>query len=182
MKKFIISHLNMLYFRCYKKYGGIRLKKLIFIFSFFTVFSFVATTKVHAGEDFSVLENSVSYNLEQGGLQQFEVENEFGEEYTITIEEQPHLLRAVVSNGTYKITKERALQWKVSYKIDVKGNNITRAHSPSITNYIGNVTSSSLKIDNAKQATYYIKMKILTINSSVNIRAKLQNDKILVTY
>lgn len=160
------------------------MKKIIFLLGCFTFFSFVTTTKVHAEENFPVPDNSVVYDIEQGGLQQFEVEGDLGETYIITVEEETQFLMAAssVSNGTYKVTKERSLQWKVSYKIDVKGNAITRAHSPSITNYLGSVRSSSLKVDNAKQATYYINMTILTLNSSVNVRAKLQNNSIVVTY
>ncbi|WP_231549453.1 DUF5626 family protein [Carnobacterium jeotgali] len=74
------------------------------------------------------------------------------------------------------------MQWKVSYKIDIKGNSITKAHSPSINNYIGSVRNSSLKVDNSKQATYYINMIMLKLNSPVNVRATLQNNKIIVTY
>lgn len=159
------------------------MKKLVFILGCFIFLSFSAT-EVQAEEIFPSTENSAIYDLEQGGLQQFDVVDDFGENYTVTIEKEPSFLRASsssISNGTYKVTKERALQWKVSYKIDVKGNAIIKAHSPSITNYVGNVSSSSLKIDSSKQATYYIKMKILTINSTVNIRAKLQNNSIVVT-
>ncbi|MBM6615812.1 DUF5626 family protein [Desemzia sp. RIT804] len=160
------------------------MKKIVFLLGCLTFFSFVVTTKVYAEEASPSPDNSVIYDIDQGGLQQFEVEDDLGEHYIITVEEEPEFfMRASsVNNGTYKITKERALQWKVSYKIDVKGNNITKAHSPSITNYIGSVLSSSLKVDHTKQATYYIKMKILTINSSVNVRAKLQNSSIVVTY
>lgn len=157
------------------------MKKIVVTLGFFILFSFGAINVQAEETAIATGSNNVIYDLEQGGLQQFEVVDELGENYTITIEEEPNFLRAV-SNGTYKITKERALQWKVSYKIDVKGNAITKAHSPSITNYLGNVTSSNLKVDNSKQATYYIKMKILTINSSVNVRAKLENSSIIVTY
>lgn len=160
------------------------MKKIVFILGFFTFFSLSTTIKAHAEESFPSPENSVVYDIEKGGLQQFEVEGDLGEAYIIKVEEESHFLRAAssVSNGTYKVTKERSLQWKVSYKIDVKGNAITRAHSPSITNYLGSVRNSSLKVDNTKQATYYINMTILTLNSSVNVRAKLQNNSIIVTY
>lgn len=157
------------------------MKKFLPVLNCFLLFIF-GTIDAHAEESTALTETDhVVYDLEQGGTQQFAVVADTGESYTITVEEIPSFLRAV-SNGTYKITKERALQWKVSYKIDVKGNTITRAHSPSITNHLGSVTSSSLRIDNAKQATYYIKMKLLTINSSVNVRAKLQNNSIVVSY
>lgn len=158
------------------------MKKLLIILGSIILFIFTATN-VQADEIPQLSEDQlVSYDLETGGTQQFKVIDELGETYTITVEEEPSFFRAAVSNGTYKITKSRALQWKVSYKIDVKGNTITRAHSPSITNYVGSVTSSNLKVDNSKQATYYIKMKILTINSSVNVRARLENNSIVVTY
>lgn len=171
---YLIGHIN-------KLFGGIRLKKIVIILGCFILFSFGATNVQAEEKSVSTDSSNVSYDLEQGGSQQFKVVDESGERYTITVEEEPSILRAV-SNGTYKITKERALQWEVSYKIDVKGNTITRAHSPSITNYVGSVTSSNLKVDSSKQATYYIKMKILTINSSVNVRARLENSSIVVTY
>ncbi|EDP67192.1 hypothetical protein CAT7_03569 [Carnobacterium sp. AT7] len=160
------------------------MKKIIFALSFFTIFTLNSTTKVQAEELLTTPVNSVSYDIDQGGLQEFEVGDSPDETYTITIEEEPQfsIMARGIKNNTYKVTKERALQWKVSYKIDIKGNSITKAHSPSINNYIGSVRNSSLKVDNSKQATYYINMIMLKLNSPVNVRATLQNNKIIVTY
>lgn len=166
------------------------MKKIILVLGCLIVFV-LGASEVHADERMTVTDDTtVLYDFEQGGVQQFDVVDEEGEALIITVEEEPPLFRAAsnristsaVNNGTYRVTKERALQWKVSYKIDVRGDAITRAHSPSITNYIGSVTRSSLKVDHAKQATYYINMKFLTFNSTVNVRAKLQTNGIVITY
>lgn len=122
--------------------------------------------------------------MKQGGIQQFNVEDDQGETYTIIIEEEPKfsIMASSVKNGTYTITKERALQWKASYKIDVSNHKITRAHSASVTAFTGNFSSLRLKVDNATQATYYLKRTLLYAESSINLRAKLSGSSISITY
>ncbi len=160
------------------------MKKIIFILGCFTLFSFVTTTKVHAEENFPVPDNSVVYDIEQGGFQQFEVEDDQGDTYIITVEEEPQffIMASNVKNGTYKITKEKALQWKASYKIDVSNNKITRAHSASATAFTGSFKSLLLKVDSSTQATYYLKRTLLIGESSINLRAILSGSSISITY
>lgn len=160
------------------------MKKTVFLLGCFTFFSFIATTKVHAEENVPLPENSVVYDMKQGGVQQFEVEDNQGETYTITIEEEPQFSIMVnsVKNGTYKITKEKALQWKASYKIDVSNHKITRAHSASATAFTGSFKRLLLKVDNTTQATYYLKRKLLIGEASTNLRAKLSGSSISISY
>lgn len=54
------------------------MKKLIFLLSSLAFFSFFTATKVQAEQSFPSPESSVVYDLNQGGLQQFEVENDLG--------------------------------------------------------------------------------------------------------
>ncbi|MER2174883.1 MAG: DUF5626 family protein [Carnobacterium sp.] len=159
------------------------MKKLVFILGCFTIFCFGAKD-VQAAETIAPTENTVIYDVEQSGSQQFEVENDLGESFIITVEKEPQfsLAASSVSNGTYKITKERALQWKASYKIDVSNNKITRAHSSSATAYTGSFKSLLLKVDSSTQATYYLKRTVLGLESSINLRAKLSGSSIAVTY
>ncbi|WP_407372099.1 DUF5626 family protein [Carnobacterium sp.] len=158
------------------------MKKTVFILGCFTFFSFISTIKVHAEEIFSSEENSVAYDMKQGGIQKFE--DEIGETYTITIEEEPRcfIMATSVKNGTYKITKEKAFQWKASYKIDVSNHKIISAHSASATAFIGRFKSLILKVDNPTQATYYLKRKLLIGKASTNLRAKLSGNTISITY
>ena len=88
------------------------MKKIIFALSFFTIFSLNSTTKVQAEELLTTPVNSVSYDIDQGGLQEFEVGDSLDETYTITIEEEPQfsIMARGIKNNTYKVTKERALQ------------------------------------------------------------------------
>ena len=165
-------------------FGGIHLKKIFFILGCFAFFSFITTTKVRAEGNFPLPENSVVYDMKQGGIQQFNVEDDQGETYTIIIEEEPQfsIMASSVKNGTYKITKEKILQWKASYKIDVSNHKITRAHSASATAFTGSFKSLLLKVDNTTQATYYLKRKLLIGEASINLRAKLSGSSISITY
>ena len=160
------------------------MKKIVFLLGCVTAFSLIITTKVYAEETFSLPYKSVVYDIGEGGVQQFEVEDDLGETYIISVEEEPHFfMRASsIKNGTYKITKERPLQWKASYKIDVNNQKITRAHSASATALIGGFKSSQLRVDSPTQATYYLKRTVLLVESSINLRAKLSGSNIVITY
>lgn len=159
------------------------MKKLITVLGLIAFFNTgIITAK--AEEPLLSIENTIFYDLNQGGLQQFEVEDDLGGFYIITVEEQPQFLRSAssVKNGAYKITKERALQWKASYTIDISNNTIVRAHSGTAKALAGKIISAQLKIDNTKQATYYLKRTIAFSESSINLRAKLLGSSISITY
>lgn len=87
-----------------------------------------------------------------------------------------------IKNGTYKITKEKVLQWKASYKIDVSNNKITRAHSASATAYTGSFKSLLLKVNSTIQATYYLRRTLLSGESSISLRATISGNSISITY
>lgn len=161
------------------------MKKILFALGCLFFVNLGATTEVKAEEiSLPSANQEVLYDINQGGLQQFEVTDDSGEDYIIIIEEDQNLLKAArsVGNGTYTITKERPLQWKASYKIDVKSNKITRAHSSSAVAYTGSFKRTSLKVDSSIQATYYLKRTLLLAESSINLRARLSGSTISVTY
>lgn len=144
-----------------------------------------AATEVKAEESVFYSDNQeVHYDMKQGGLQRFEVVDDLGEVVIITVKEEPQfsIMASSVKNGTYKITQEKAFQWKASYKIDVSNNKITRAHSSSATAITGSFKSLLLKVDNSTQATYYLKRTLLIGEASINLRAKLSGSTISITY
>lgn len=161
------------------------MKKIVFILGCFIFVHLGFAIEVHAEETVPSTEtDTVIYSVEQGGLQKFEIEDDFGENYIISVEEEPQffIMASSVKNGTYKITKEKGLQWKASYKIDVNNHKITRAHSATATAFTGSFKSLSLKVDTPTQATYYLKRALLIGEASINLRAKLSGNNILITY
>lgn len=152
--------------------------KIIYRSVYTILIFFLASASVVKAE--TIDEQNVLYNMDEGGTQTFEIFDENEEKTIIEIEEINSTYS--INNGTYKISKKRPLQWEVSYYIDVKNNKITRAHSPSATAFLGSFTSTSLRVDNSKQATYYLKRKVTLNESQINVREKLTNNSISVTY
>ncbi|MFD1900860.1 DUF5626 family protein [Enterococcus termitis] len=122
----------------------------------------------------------VTYSLFNEKKQVTNVITEEGEELIITIEKEPSLSRAL-GNGTYTVSTERRGSWKASYQVIVKNNSITTTKNASATAISGSFTSKSLRIDNSKQATYYLKRKVGTSTATINIRAKINGSKLNVS-
>ncbi|MCI3029502.1 DUF5626 family protein [Desemzia sp. C1] len=159
------------------------MKKTVFILGcIMLVFVSLPTAKVHAEEShFSTEAPELIYDLAQGGTQTFERVSPEGEPLVIEVEEMPNSLRSV-KNDTYKISASTAGQWQASYQIDVSQNKIIKAYAPAIVAYIGSFTSAILKVDHATQATYYLKRKVFLFTTTINLRAKVQSNKIAITY
>lgn len=162
-------------------FGGIFLKKTVFILSCFTFFSLGITEVQAEEENLSTNTPKLVYDLEQGGIQSVESISPEGDQLIIEVEKMPNYLRAV-KNGTYKISASTSGQWKASYQISVSGNKITKAYSPSIVAYTGSFTKAELKLDSSIQSTYYLKKKGGLFTTSINLRAKLLSNKISITY
>lgn len=125
-------------------------------------------------------QESVTYSLSDTTKQTSSVVTDEGEEIIITIEREPSLSRAL-RNGTYTVSTERRGSWKASYQVTVKNNSITATKNASATAISGSFTSKSLRIDNSKQATYYLKRKVGTSTATINLRAKIDGSKLTVS-
>lgn len=156
------------------------MKKLVVLLCWFIFFS-LDVTEVKAEEANSIDTKEVIYDLAVGGTQTFESLSPDGEQLIIEIEEIPSYFRAV-KNDSYQIAASTAGQWKASYQITVSGDKITRAYSPAIVAYTGSFTQAELKLDSSIQSTYYLKRKVGLFTTSINLRAKLQSNKISITY
>lgn len=125
-------------------------------------------------------QESVTYSLSDSTKQTSSVVTGEGEEIIITIEKEPSLSRAL-GNGTYTVSTERRGSWKASYQLIVKNNSITDTKNANATAISGSFTSKSLRIDNSKQATYYLKRKVGTSTATINLRAKIVGSKLNVS-
>lgn len=120
------------------------------------------------------------YDIDKGGIQEFKILNEIGEEVVLTIEKEKSLFKSVKS-GTYNITASTS-QWNAGYKLSVSNNNISSVYGGYHKAYVGSFTSARLSIDNSKQSTYYLKRRVGFLNYSVNIRAKLGTNTISISH
>lgn len=151
--------------------------KKALIFGAVIFFSILGTGSVsHAEEN----QGSVTYSLSDTAKQTSSIVTDKGEELIITIEKEPSLSRAL-GNGTYTVSTERRGSWKASYQVTVKNNSITTTKNASATAITGSFTSKSLRIDNSKQATYYLKRKVGTSTATINLRAKINGSKLNIS-
>ena len=125
-------------------------------------------------------ENVTEYPLTEVQKKVSTIVTEEGEEIIVTIKKEPSFVRAL-GNGTYTVSTERRGSWKASYQVTVKGNEITSTKNASATAISGSFTSKSLKIDHSTQATYYLKRKVGTSSSNINVRAKIEGSKLNVS-
>lgn len=167
--------------------GGTILKKIInisiILFCSF-VFWFLPAPFASAAE---ASKDAVYYDLELGGKQTFSVLDEDQKEIIITVEEvfpesSTDISLLSVSNGSYKISGSKPGIWEASYYISIINNNMTNAYSPSATAITGSFTSASLKIDNSKQATYYLSWKLGVLKTNHYLRSNIANGSLKITY
>ena len=158
-------------------------KKTIFlIFSLTILLWFIPVNFASASETNN---NAAYYDLEVGGTQSFTLIDENHEEVIITVEEilpTSNVSLFAVSNGSYRISGTRSGIWEANYYITVSNNNITRAYSPSATALSGSFTSTSLKVDNTKQATYYLDWKLGMFTSKHYLRSNISNGSLIISY
>ena len=151
--------------------------KKIFIFGTVVFLSLVSKGAVSYAEE---IPTSVTYPLRATEKQISSIVTEEGEELIITIEKEPALSRAL-GNGTYTVSTERKGSWKASYQVTIKNNSITTAKNAKAVAISGSFTSKSLRIDNSKQATYYLKRKVGTSTATINLRAKINGSRLNVS-
>lgn len=113
---------------------------LVIILSSILVLNFTGVSLATNSE--GDLENSISYNIEKGGTQEFQLINSEGEETTVVIEEVEEGRQGrAVRNGTYNIYKKVSGKWEAGYQIVVRGNNIVAAKNPYCRVYSGRFVS-----------------------------------------
>lgn len=139
--------------------------------------SFIVNDLVAHAEEYR---GSVDYSLSDTQQQVSSVITEEGEELIVTIEKEPTLSRAL-GNGTYTVSTERRGSWKASYQVIIKKNSIISTKNASVKAISGSFTSKSLRIDHSKQATYYLKRKVGTAETTINLRAKIDGSKLNVS-
>ncbi|MCA5013631.1 MULTISPECIES: DUF5626 family protein [unclassified Enterococcus] len=151
--------------------------KKVFILGIVVFLSLVSKGAVGYAEETPA---SITYPLRTTEKQISSIITEEGEELIITIEKEPSISRAL-GNGTYTVSTERKGSWRASYQLTIKNNSITTAKNAKAVAISGSFTSKSLRIDNTKQATYYLKRKVGTSTATINLRAKINGSRLNIS-
>lgn len=94
----------------------------------------------------------VSYDMELGGTQEFDVITEDGQEAHVTITEIPSATR--VANGKYRVQYDLTGCWVAGFYVNVSNNSITSASGQYCTVKFGYINNAKLVVNNSKMATY----------------------------
>lgn len=119
------------------------------------------------------------YDMAIGGEQQFTLINEDGETVNVTITEEPQTAR--LENRTYSVSYSSPLSWSAGYKIVVKNNFISSAHSPYHKAANASISNAKLTKESSKRVSYYFVWKYLSKSTNTGVRSVISNNKINVS-
>lgn len=154
------------------------IKKAIFII-FVSLFAFVNVVPVCASDTHTVKENSIDYDLVQGGTQEFTIYDETGEEIEVTIRELYPQTRSI-DNGTYEISTSRTGSWNAKFQITIQNYKIASGGHASAIAVTGSFISKRFEIESSTMATYYLKRKVGIVISNMYLRAQIENKNLKV--
>lgn len=106
----------------------------------------------------------VSYDMEVGGTQEFDVITEDGQEAHVTITEIPSMSR--VANGTYRVKYDLTGCWIAGFNVKVSNNSSVSVSSPFHTIRLGYISSPKLTLN----------MYVTNLRSGLEYIVKEQND------
>lgn len=123
--------------------------------------------------------SAATYQLNQMGPTVMNSIDDTGENVTTSIEKIDS--NPLISAGTYRITKQKMISWKVSFDITINSKEkITSAGNLSIDIFVGSMVSSSLS-HNSTSATCKFKRKLGLVNVNESVIAKISKGAIVVT-
>ena len=113
----------------------------------------------------------VSYDMEVGGTQEFDVITEDGQEAHVTITEIPSMSR--VANGTYRVKYDLTGCWIAGFNVKVSNNSFVSVSSPFHTIRLGYISSPKLTLNSSKMATYSFNYHTGVAASYTGVRATI---------
>ena len=126
-------------------------KKIQFSLCIMLILTCICTLPVYA-IDISDGSAYISYDMNAGGKQVFQITNEEGEDFIIIVTQIESVSR--VANGAYQIDYVNPGSWKAGFKISVANNTITSAYGRYYETITGRISDDVLTLDNTKRASY----------------------------
>ncbi|MFW7369167.1 DUF5626 family protein [Vagococcus fluvialis] len=120
----------------------------------------------------------VIYDLDNHNLvESFELEED-GEIIDVTIVDDSLISR--MADKTYTVSKNKKNSWSISYKVSVKSNKITSAHSGSFKASQGNFSNTSVTRHSNSSASAKGTWKHRAYASNLTVKATVRNNKLVV--
>ncbi len=120
----------------------------------------------------------VIYDLDNHNLvESFELEED-GEIIDVTIVDDSLISR--MADKTYTVSKNKKNSWSISYKVSVKSNKITSAHSGSFKAWQGNFSNTSVTRHSNSSASAKGTWKHRAYASNLTVKATVRNNKLVV--
>lgn len=124
------------------------------------------------------ISGGASYDLTTGGIQSFNEIDENGETAEVTVSQDNSMLKMV--NKTYTVSR-KGRDWKVSYKVGIHSNKITKVSSLKVVGTGGSFTKRSLK----RYSTIKAKGSAIhhrgIIKNEVHCVTNLKNKKLIIS-
>lgn len=117
------------------------------------------------------------YDLEKGGIQTFNGNDEDGE-YEIIIEELKDGAR--IANGTYKVTKTSANAWTAGFYVKINSNKFTNAYGKFYEAMKGTISSVALVKNSSTKVTMSFVYKTVDESKTKGICAQIKEEKLVV--
>lgn len=137
--------------------------------------AFVSNAPVKAA---TTMPEEALYDLSLGGTQSFVLQDEFGKEAIVVVEELPTYER--VAGGTYKVSYEAAA-WTAGFTVVISNNMFTSAHSPYHKVLSGSISEAKLTKNSSVKATYAFRHKWALITWNTGVLAQISNGKLVVS-
>ncbi|MGX7024955.1 DUF5626 family protein [Vagococcus hydrophili] len=130
------------------------------------------------GHDALASETKVNYDLDNHQLLETFTLEEQGEKVTITILDNSLFSR--MPDKTYTVSKSKNNSWTISYKVNVKKNKITAAHSGQFTAIQGSFSNTSVKRHSDSLAIGKGVWKNRSYTSNVQVKTTVKNNSLVV--
>lgn len=135
--------------------------------------SFILGTNLASANTEEVIYDLDNHNL----VESFELEED-GEIIDVTIVDDSLISR--MADKTYTVSKNKKNSWSISYKVSVKSNKITSAHSGSFKALQGNFSNTSVTRHSNSSASAKGTWKHRAYASNLTVKATVRNNKLVV--
>lgn len=135
--------------------------------------SFILGTNLASANTEEVIYDLDNHNL----VESFELEED-GEIIDVTIVDDSLISR--MADKTYTVSKNKKNSWSISYKVSVKSNKITSAHSGSFKASQGNFSNTSVTRHSNSSASAKGTWKHRAYASNLTVKATVRNNKLVV--
>ena len=135
--------------------------------------SFILGTNLASANTEEVIYDLDNHNL----VESFELEED-GEIIDVTIVDDSLISR--MADKTYTVSKNKKNSWSISYKVSVKSNKITSAHSGSFKASQGNFSNTSVTRHSNSSASAKGTWKHRAYASNLTVTATVRNNKLVV--